>query len=241
MNHFFRHHPVPTTANASGMISLSGLGFGHGATALAPPFSLSIRPGTATVLIGANGAGKSTLLRTLAGHLPAVTGTVTAWGEPLDERSPLFRRRVATVFDDDAFFSELSVREHLVMVAAAHATPSADSAVDRELAAFGLWAVADSSPLALSSGQRRRLLLAAAFVRPAELVMLDEPEQRLDTGMKASVIDRLAAARDRGQTVVAASHDRDVIERLADVVVVITDDGVMTVSPAVGATELAGL
>src|SRR5690625_7879921 len=63
-------------------------------------------------------------------------------------------------------------------------------------------------PTALSSGQRRRLLLAAAFVRPRTLLVLDEPEQRLDSGMRDRLAERLAAEREAGGGVVMATHDR---------------------------------
>ena len=76
-----------------------------------------------------------------------------------------------------------------------HGVADADDVVEAELAAFGLTDRADALPRNLSSGQRRRLALAAAFVRPSRLLVLDEPERRLDTAMRDRLAERLAAAR----------------------------------------------
>jgi ABC-2 type transport system ATP-binding protein len=250
-------HPTdpaaPSLARRPALLEVSELRFGHATVPLSGPVSLALERGTAVVVIGENGAGKSTLLRSLAGQLPTISGSVQFCGRPIDEREPVFRRAVASVFDEDAFFAELTVREHLVMVATAHSGQRSQIepgprrysdprlVAERELAAFGLEAVADSVPLALSSGQRRRLLLAAVFVRPAELVVLDEPEQRLDTGMRGRLIARLIAQRDRGCSVLAASHDRAVVADLADLVILVDEGGVRLLTPAAGLRELDSL
>jgi hypothetical protein len=91
---------------------------------------------------------------------------------------------------DDAFFPALTVREHLQLTAYGHGVAEPDERVEGLLAEFGLTGRADALPSALSSGQRRRLVLAAALARPRSLLVLDEPEQRLDAGMRR----RLATA-----------------------------------------------
>ena len=68
-------------------------------------------------------------------------------------------------------------------------------------------------PGTLSSGQRRRLALATAFVRPRKLLMMDEPEQRLDTEGVAWLAGRLKAERQQGLAIVFASHEPALVER----------------------------
>jgi len=99
----------------------------------------------------------------------------------------------------------------------------AEDVVESELAAFGLLDRADALPRNLSSGQRRRLALAAAFVRPARLLVLDEPERRLDTAMRDTLAGRLTAARDGGQAVLFASHDAAVVRTVAQSAVLLDD------------------
>ena len=77
-------------------------------------------------------------------------------------------------------------------------------------------------PSTLSSGQRRRLALATAFVRPRKLLILDEPEQRLDTEGVAWLAARLAAERSRGLAIVMASHEPTLVRAVATKVVRLT-------------------
>nr|WP_158550800.1 ATP-binding cassette domain-containing protein [Geodermatophilus sp. TF02-6] len=153
-------------------------------------------------------------------------------GEEVDERRAGFRRDVAAVLDDDAFFAALTGREHLLLTARGHGVVAAEQVVDAEIAAFGLADRVDALPSALSSGQRRRLALAAAFVRPARLLLLDEPERRLDTGMRARLATRLAARRDAGTAVLFASHDPDLVGAVADRVLTVADDACRLVDAA---------
>jgi ABC-type multidrug transport system ATPase subunit len=158
----------------------------------------------------------------------------------VDERAADFRRDVVAVLDDDAFFPSLTGREHLLLTARGHGVPGAAAVVDAEVAAFGLADRADALPSALSSGQRRRLALAAAFVRPARLVVLDEPERRLDAGMRHRLAERLAAVRDAGVAVLLASHDPEVVRRVADAVLVVDDDECRVLPPAAALDALPG-
>ena len=89
---------------------------------------------------------------------------------------------------------------------------------------FGLTDHARSLPVALSSGQRRRLLLAAGFVRPRSLLVLDEPEQRLDRGMRDRLAARIVAEKEAGGAVLLATHDPDLLRAVADRAVHVADD-----------------
>jgi len=90
-------------------------------------------------------------------------------------------------------------------------------------------------PTALSSGQRRRLLLAAGFVRPRTLLVLDEPEQRLDLRMRQALAERLVAEKEAGGAVLFATHDAELVRTVADRAVYVDDDS----SPLLGADEAA--
>jgi ABC-2 type transport system ATP-binding protein len=230
--------------NSNGSLDLlvaEALSVGHGSTPVCAPVDLRLAPGHALAVVGPNGSGKSTLLRTLVGLLEPLAGTVTFDGAPVDEREAAFRRDVAAVLDDDAFFVSLTGREHLLLTARGHGVAVPEEAVDAEVAAFGLGERADALPSALSSGQRRRLALAAAFVRPARLLVLDEPERRLDAGMRARLAARLAALRDAGTAVLLASHDADVVGTVADQVLVVDDDACRLLDPAAAAGRIAEL
>ena len=95
---------------------------------------------------------------------------------------------------------------------------------DEVLEEFGLTEHGTSLPVALSSGQRRRLLLAAGFVRPRALLVLDEPEQRLDLRMRLRLAERLLAEKASGGAVLLATHDPALLRAVADRAVLVADD-----------------
>ena len=198
--------------------------------------SFSLPAGRALALVGANGSGKSTLLRAVLGLLEPISGTVALHGQPVDEREVSFRTHVSAVLDDDAWFPALTVAEHLYLVARGHGVADATDEVDALLAEFGLGAHADVLPTALSSGQRRRLLLAAGLVRPRSLLVLDEPEQRLDSAMRDLLAQRLVDEKRSGGAILLATHDPELLAAVADRAVIVADQTrVVSVADAVEA------
>ncbi|MGN8246071.1 ABC transporter ATP-binding protein [Cellulomonas soli] len=205
---------------------------GYGGAPVCAPVSFTLSPGKILALVGANGSGKSTVLRSVIGLLEPSGGSLQVFGAPVDERDVAFRTRVSSVLDDDAYFPALTVSEHLYLTARGHGVLGADDVVAELLEEFGLTEHARSLPVALSSGQRRRLLLAAGFVRPRALLVLDEPEQRLDRDMKTRLARRLVAEREDGGAVILATHDADLLRAVADRVMLLADDTSRLVSVA---------
>ena len=180
---------------------------------------LDVAEGEAVGVVGPNGSGKSTLLRCIVGADDANSGTAELAGRPLDERMSEIRRDLAVVMDDIDFFPDLSVVEHLDLMARAHAQPDAEQIVNVTLAEVGLMEVSGQLPSTLSSGQRRRLALASVFVRPRRLLVLDEPEQRLDVEGVRWLGDKLVAEKAAGRAILLVSHDADLVARVCDRVV----------------------
>ncbi|TFV86035.1 ABC transporter ATP-binding protein [Blastococcus sp. CT_GayMR16] len=214
---------------------------GHDGVQVCAPVTVRLLPAAALALIGPNGVGKSTVLHTLVGLLTPLAGEVLFDGTPVDERRSSFRRDVAQVLDDDAFFPSLTAREHLLLTARGHGVVDAEATVDGELAAFGIEDRADALPTKLSSGQRRRLALAAAFVRPARLMVLDEPERRLDADMRQDLAGRLASARDDGLAVIFASHDGDFVQTVADHALLLGDEECRLLPPGDAPEAMSGM
>ena len=204
--------------SARGLV-VSGLGKDFGEFRVFDDISFAAAAGEAVVLAGRNGSGKSTLLRCVVGVEPATRGEVRWDGEELDERSPRIRRDLAVVMDDLDFFPDLSVVEHLDLVARAHGSPTGEEEVDRILDEIGLMAQSGQLPGSLSSGQRQRLSLASALVRPRRLLVLDEPEKRLDAQGLAWLSERLGRELADGLTILFATHDPGLLERVATRVV----------------------
>ncbi|MCU1604776.1 MAG: transporter ATP-binding, partial [Modestobacter sp.] len=124
--------------DATPLLAAAGLSVGYGADPVCAPVSVTVAAGTALGVVGPNGAGKSTVLQTLVGLLPPLGGTVRFEGRDVDEREAPFRRAVATVLDDDAFFPSLTGAEHLLLTARGHGVGDPERAVAAEIEAFGM-------------------------------------------------------------------------------------------------------
>ncbi|MEE9965792.1 MAG: ABC transporter ATP-binding protein [Propionicimonas sp.] len=206
-------------ARKSVVLKVSGLTKAFGPVVIVDGFNLEVAAGEAVALTGRNGAGKSTVLRCLIGADRPDEGRIEVNGITVSETNPEIRRNVATVIDDLDFFPDLSVVEHLDLLARAHGVADPEAAVDAVLDEVQLVPQSGQLPGTLSSGQRRRLALATAFVRPRTLLVLDEPEQRLDTEGVAWLAQRLVAERQQGLAIVMASHEPMLVEKVATRVV----------------------
>ena len=202
------HDAATVSAPAQPLVETRDLLVGYGPDApVCAPITLSVAPGEVLAVVGANGTGKSTLLRTVTGILPALAGTVRVLGRAVDERTSAQRAALAVDLGDEAFFPALTVREHLELVCVGHRVPDPRGVVEVLLEDLGLESRADALPEALSSGQRRRLLLASVLARPRSLLILDEPEQRLDAGMRDRLTDLLREEAAAGGAVLVVTHD----------------------------------
>lgn len=198
------------------MLQVRGLTCSFGSFTVFHNVSFEVHAGSACVITGSNGVGKSTLLRCVIGAEEVDDGRVLLDGDDYDERSPAVRANVASVIGAPASFPHLSVREHLVLIAAAHGVAEPSVAASAVLSDVGMDRAADQLPVTLSSGQRHRLALASAFVRPRRLLVLDEPEQHLDVTGREWLAAKLMEEKMSGCSVLMVSHDIDLVKAVAD-------------------------
>src|SRR4051794_261066 len=155
---------------------------------------------------GENGIGKSTLLRCVSSLHRPDAGTIRVFGRPPGS-TPEFWRAVVTTVEPPTWYPGLTTREHVELICRAHGQDPDQAGVDEALERFALAGHADAIPPSLSSGQKQRLTLALALIRPSSLLILDEPEQRLDPEGRATAARMLADYRGTGGSLLMASHD----------------------------------
>ncbi|MEU7570137.1 ABC transporter ATP-binding protein [Micromonospora sp. NPDC049240] len=196
------------------MLTVRGLTRRFGQLTVLEDVSFGLAAGRLAVVVGPNGSGKTTLLRCVVGADRPDAGEVLLDGRRCYETDARTRALLAAALDDIDFFPDLSVVEHLELVAYAHGGSGAT--VTEVIAELGLERARDQLPSTLSSGQRRRLALASCFVRPRRLLVLDEPEQRLDARGRAWLADRLLREKRAGTAVLMATHDAELAAATAD-------------------------
>ena len=186
------------------MIQVEGVRFAYetGAPVLD---GLDLRIGAGlTLLVGPNGCGKSTLLKLVAGVERPDEGRVTIAGRDLWRDEVAARRPLAYVPEHPDLSPYASLLEVLRLVCRLRDEPEARAVT--ALAEAGLADRAQASVRQLSAGQRRRALLAAAWVGRPRVVLLDEPLESLDRGLQDRVLAWIAGLVAEEATVVVVSH-----------------------------------
>ncbi|MEK0172810.1 ATP-binding cassette domain-containing protein, partial [Curtobacterium citreum] len=207
---------------------------------------LELRAGQVVAVTGPNGIGKSTLGLTLAGLLPPAAGELSATTElaagldpaPHTWSSRELSARIGTVFQDPEHqFVARSVREEVEAGPRALGTPDAADRADALLGEFGLAHLADANPFTLSGGEQRRLAIAAVVAARPPVVVLDEPTSGQDRATWDAVVRHLGVLADAGTTIVAVTHDRDLIRALDADEVLLAADGARRVEGDQGHVE----
>ncbi|MQU09626.1 ATP-binding cassette domain-containing protein, partial [Pseudomonas helleri] len=141
-----------------------------------------IRRGEIFGFLGSNGCGKSTTMKMLTGLLPASDGKAWLFGNEVDPHDIDTRRRVGYMSQAFSLYSELSVRQNLVLHAQLFHVPEPEipARVEEMVERFGLGQILDSLPDSIPLGMRQRLSLAVAMVHKPELLILDEPTSGVD-------------------------------------------------------------
>ena len=175
--------------------------------------SLQIPAGTVVMITGRNGSGKSTLLRVLSTAIRADRGTARLAGFDLRTATQKVREQVALLSHSSWLYEALSALENLQVAARFLGRDPGREALLPLLEEVGLAHRADDSVETFSAGMRKRLSLARTLLQEASVVLLDEPYGQLDPpGFRLvdSLLDRL---RQRGTTVLMATH---LLERGSD-------------------------
>ena len=213
-----RRASTARTAPAAEPVRFEGVGVVVDGIVLLLEASGAAAAGEVLALTGANGSGKTTLLRVLAGQLTPTAGEVLIQGRAPDDRDPAFRSALAALIGPPQTARDLTVAEHLQFIAATWGSDAAAARgiADDLLAELAITPLAQRFPHELSSGQTQLVSLALTFARPGRVLLLDEPEQRLDPDRLDLVIAAIRARAADGAAVVLATHSPRLLEELAD-------------------------
>ncbi|WP_435017991.1 ribosome-associated ATPase/putative transporter RbbA [Tundrisphaera sp. TA3] len=175
---------IPPRASADGRVAIEarGLTKRFGDFVAVDHVSFRIERGEIFGFLGSNGCGKTTTMKMLTGLLPASDGNAWLFGNEVDAQDLASRRRVGYMSQSFSLYSELTVRQNLVLHARLFQVPDEEipGRVEESTLRFGLDKVLDALPDSLPLGQRQRLSLAVALIHRPELLILDEPTSGVD-------------------------------------------------------------
>ena len=193
---------------------------------------LDVNEGETLAIVGESGSGKSTLARILLGLTRPTSGEVAYYGQPMSGFSApdwaTFRKTVQPIFQDPAssLNPRMRVDTTLSNVLRRHklaTSATMDSAIAELLASVGLDATQfhDRYPHQLSGGQQQRIAIARAMAVRPKLIIADEPLSSLDMSVQAQILDLLVSLKtSRNLGLVLISHDLNVVDAIADRVIV---------------------
>ncbi|MBW8826537.1 MAG: ABC transporter ATP-binding protein [Acidobacteria bacterium] len=175
------------------------------------PTTLEVNAGELVLAVGPNGAGKSTLLGLCAGLLEPSSGTVAVVGAEVG--STAARAATSVIPDHPALYDDLSVWEHAEYVARLHGLDDWETRGADLLDRLGLADRWDGLPSRFSRGLRQKTSLLLGFLRPAELLLIDEPFVGLDAPGQRTLVELIAEAVGAGATAVVSTHQLDLADR----------------------------
>jgi ABC-2 type transport system ATP-binding protein len=188
----------------------------YGAAVAVDHLTFSVAPGGVTALLGGNGAGKTTTLSMLLGLLTPTSGSIAVLGVDMAKNRWLVLPRMNFSSPYVDLPLRLTVMENLRIYAQLYGVIDAKARIEALAQDLELTRLMKRSTGSLSAGQRTRVALAKALINRPELLLLDEPTASLDPDTADWVRGYLADyQKERGATILLASHNMAEVERLA--------------------------
>ena len=216
MSAFGKPMPMPEPA-----VTVDQLVKTYKATRAVDGISFALAAGSITGLLGGNGAGKTTTIAMILGLVTPTSGTIKVLGAEM----PRQRYQVLNRLNFESPYMDmphrLTVRQNLKVFGQLYAVKPLADRIDSLARELDLVEFLDRPVGKLSAGQKTRVALAKALINSPELLLLDEPTASLDPDTADWVRGRLERfRRERGATVLLASHNMAEVERLCERVII---------------------
>jgi branched-chain amino acid transport system ATP-binding protein len=221
------------SAAAPAVLRTDDLSVSYGGVHALVEANVEVRQAQLVGLIGPNGAGKTTFIDAISGFTES-RGGVELDGSEISRLAPHVRARrgLARTWQSTELFDDLTVRENLAVAARPRGAgrlvrsmltgrPIEFEAVSSSLALLGLDALADTSPVNLSQGQRKLVGVARALAARPAVLCLDEPAAGLDSEESQVLGERLADVARSGTATLLVDHDMDLVLTVCDYVYVL--------------------
>lgn len=182
--------------------------------------NLTINEGEFVSLVGQSGVGKTTLIKMLTKQEMPSTGTVYVAGRNLadlrDNEVPFYRRKIGVVFQDFKLLPQKTVWENVSFALEVCGLPTADinRRTEKVIDLVNMGRRKSAYPHELSGGERQRAAIARGLIHLPKLLIADEPTGNLDPVNTWEIIELLYRINQKGTTVILATHNRQVVDRI---------------------------
>lgn len=196
--------------------------------------NLNVKPGEFVSVVGHSGAGKSTLLKLIYTEEKPSTGTVlfeeTNLVDLRPKELPFLRRNIGTVFQDYKLLPKKTLSENVsfALEVSGKSDGEIGETVPKILDIVGLGDKMDHYPREVSGGEQQRVALARALVNKPKVLIADEPTGNLDPVSTWEIIQLLLKINEFGTTVLLATHDKGIVDKIAKRVVVMEDGRIVS-------------
>jgi cell division transport system ATP-binding protein len=191
--------------------------------------SLQIDKGEFVFLVGPSGSGKSTFIKLLLKELDVTSGNLIVGGRSLPKlkrsKIPILRRNIGCVFQDFKLLPNRTVYQNVAYALQVQGKSRAEirKKVPDIIGLVGLADKSDRFPNELSGGEQQRVSVARAFVNHPPLLIADEPTGNLDPDTSVGIMQLLYRINRAGTTVVMATHDREMVDKMRRRVIQLED------------------
>jgi cell division transport system ATP-binding protein len=182
--------------------------------------TLRVAKGEFCFLTGPSGAGKTTFLKLVFREELPSSGQILVGGRNViaipDGQIPELRRSIGVVFQDFKLLKRKTILENVAFVLRILSVPSKEQKrrAFSALKSVGLHHKMHAYPLQLSGGEQQRVAIARALINEPMLLLADEPTGNLDPDMAQEIMSLFQEVNARGTTVMVATHDREMIQRM---------------------------
>lgn len=191
--------------------------------------NFKINPGEFVSLVGRSGAGKSTIIKLLIGEDRPTKGRILFGAYEVnklkDSEFSQLRRQIGIVFQDFKLLSSKTAYENIAFALEVGGRPQSEieEFVPQVLDMVGLSAKRNHFPHQLSGGEKQRVAIARAMIHHPAVVIADEPTGNLDDLNSDEIIKLLVRINELGTTVILASHNKEIVNKLKKRVISIVD------------------
>ena len=216
--------------NQEVVLSIRGLKKRFGTNVVLDDFSMKLHKGENLVVLGRSGSGKSVLIKCIIGLLAPDEGTIEVFGQDVlamdHETLDAMRMRIGFLFQSNALYDSMTVRENLEFPMRRHAVnlteEEADNNVKEALDNVGLLHTIDMLPSELSGGMQKRIALARTMILKPEIILYDEPTSGLDPVTGKEITELIMELKKKYNTsAVIISHDMRCVRATADRVILL--------------------